>query len=368
MVWVWGLGIVAEVSSQRIGHQNMTGTRGEDLQTLCLSSDDDEALDGQRRIRKAFLRLSRIHHPDKGGTKEGFQKLSAAYYRLRVEEGQECGDVHNEPSGARAEEQRDDGSSGQEYYYHNFWQNEFHDFFHRHYYQEDSQEDEEEYFDEEEEFSQWEQSAFERSKAWSEHHKQQLKKGKDFRDRKAKGDADTCQFCGVNKPIKKQRAKSNGVNWEKYVQSINHSQFEAGEGYNTCWVCKTNHISVLTESMAKRKFAKKLENSTVFRDCKRAKYTFTQQPVTSLCEETRISEYYWYPDLEEAALDAGWKPHGQTKESVPWQPKNGKKRKVPTTPTISAVAVTPGSSARKKKRRCSEDGDKKPSAKRGLKF
>lgn len=61
-------------------------TRGEDLHTLGLSSEDDEAQDSQRKIRKAFLRLSRKHHPDKGGTNEGFQKLSEAYYRLRDEE------------------------------------------------------------------------------------------------------------------------------------------------------------------------------------------------------------------------------------------------------------------------------------------
>ena len=41
-----------------------TMTREEDLRMLGLSTEDDDAQDSQRRIRKAFLRLSSNHHPD----------------------------------------------------------------------------------------------------------------------------------------------------------------------------------------------------------------------------------------------------------------------------------------------------------------
>ncbi len=120
--------------------------------------------------------------------------------------------------------------------------------------------------------------------------------------------------------------------------------------------------------MAKTKFVKKLNGSSIFRELRRAKYTFRAQPATDLCEITRTSEYFWYPDVEKAALAAGWKPRGKQKESVPWWPKNLKKLKATTTPSTSVAAITPGSSTKRKKRRRSEEDDIKPRAKRGLKF
>jgi hypothetical protein len=48
-----------------------------------LSAEDGSAKNNSHiRIRKAFLRLSRTHHPAKGGSKEAFQALSAAYEHL----------------------------------------------------------------------------------------------------------------------------------------------------------------------------------------------------------------------------------------------------------------------------------------------
>lgn len=122
--------------------------------------------------------------------------------------------------------------------------------------------------------------------------------------------------------------------------------------------------------MAKTNFAKKLDGSSIFQELKHAKYTFTAQPTTALCEMTRTSEYFWYPDLEKAALAAGWKPRGKKKESVPWWPKNRVKLKsAPTTPSTLATTITPGSSRTKgTKRRRNEEDDRKPSAKRGLKY
>jgi len=46
-------------------------TRSEDLTTLGLSSTDDNADDRLTRLRKAYLKLSKTYHPDKGGSKEG---------------------------------------------------------------------------------------------------------------------------------------------------------------------------------------------------------------------------------------------------------------------------------------------------------
>ena len=334
-------------------------TRGEDLQTLGLS--DDEARN-PRRIRLAFLRLSKVTHPDKGGTNEGFQKLSEAYYRLRAENNQ-GGDRDEHPAGdASGEEQNyDDGFEGQsddDYDYYNFWQNEFFSFFRQSYYHAYTQSDD----DEEEDFHDWEQEAYERKKQWSQIHRQQLKTGVDFRDVKAKGKADACIFCGKNKPIKKKKAESNGVDWDSYVQSVT---LRPGKdfGYNTCWVCKSNHESVLTEAMAKNKFAKKLKNSSIFMELRSAEYTFTAQPRTDLYQgETRVSEYFWYPDLEAAALASGWKPRGKMKGSVPWQPKNRKVLPMTLTPKSSAI-ITPD---KKRKRPHNDDDDKKPSAKRKL--
>lgn len=336
-------------------------TRSEDLNTLGLSAE--EAHD-QKRIRKAFLRLSRVRHPDKGGTKEGFQKLSEAYYRLRDEDVQARSDDQDKYASSQDEGRSDEGPSWYDYEYQHFWYNEFFSFFRQYSY--DSNE-EYGYSDEEEQFYDWEQEAYERKKTWSKIHKQQLKAGIDFRDAKAKEASEACVFCGVNEPINKANALGNGIAWKQYLQSTKPRPGKE-EGYNTCWVCKTNHKSVITEKMAKNKFAKKLRNSSIFQELRRARYTFTAQPQTSLCPETLTSEYFWYPDLEPAALAAGWKPRGEQKDKVPWQPKH-RSLKARTTPSALAVAITPGSSSAKTmKRRRSGDDDKKPSAKRGLKF
>ena len=336
-------------------------TRSEDLHTLGLSSEDDEAQDSQRRIRKAFLRLSRTHHPDKGGSNEGFQKLSAAYYRLRDEGAQVERDVQDEDEDSDATEEHDDQSSSwEDYEFYNFWHQEFFNFFRQNSYEEY------EYSDVEDDFYSWEQEAYERKKAWSNIHKQKLKAGIDFRDSKANREKDACVFCGENKPIQLKEAKKNGIVWDEYVKSMRPRTGEE-DGYNTCWVCKAKHKSVMTEAMAKTKFAKKLNGSSIFRELRRAKYTFSAQPATDLCEFTRTSEYFWYPDVEKAALAAGWKPRGKQKESVPWWPKN-KKLKATTTPSTSVAAITPGSSTKRKKRRRSDGDDRKPSAKRGLKL
>jgi len=243
-------------------------TRHEDLHTLGLSSEDDEAQDSQLRIRKAFLRLSHTHHPDKVGTNEEFQNLSEAYYRLRDEEAQGGNDGQEEHEDSdSAEERSDQGSSWQDHGYYNFWQDEFFNFFRQYFYQDYG------YSDEEDDFYDWEQQAYERKKAMSNMHKQQLKAGVDFRDTKARKESDACVFCGDNKPINQRKAKKNGIEWDEYVESKRPRPGEE-DGYNTCWVCKTNHKSVMTQAMAKTNFAKNLDGSSIFQELRRAKYFY----------------------------------------------------------------------------------------------
>jgi hypothetical protein len=142
----------------------------------------------------------------------------------------------------------------------------------------------------------------------------------------------------VVKTSQSTRRRRSGVEWEEYVESTK-PRAEKEEGYNTCWICKTKHISVLTEAMAKMKFAKKLEDSSIFKELRRTEYTFTAQPKTGFCKELRTSEYFWYPDLEAAALAAGWK--------LAENKRNRKK----ITSTVAAT-VTPGSSTKKSKPKC----------------
>ena len=149
-----------------------------------------------------------------------------------------------------------------------------------------------------------------------------LKNNYDYRDRKGHDEELLCMFCGVNKGITQKDALTDGLQWKEYSSHPVH--------YRTCWTCKSNHVSVMTESMALQKFAKKLNVSTVktadgeshrvvFQQLRDGGRTFHHQPRTArFLEETRISEYFWYPDLELEALKLGWLPRGKMKEQVPW--------------------------------------------------
>jgi len=48
--------------------------------------------------------------------------------------------------------------------------------------------------------------------------------------------------------------------------------------------------------------------------------TFHYQP--NIGRLTLNSQYFWYPDLEEEALERGWKPRGKDKLLVPWKRKD----------------------------------------------
>ena len=157
--------------------------------------------------------------------------------------------------------------------------------------------------------------------------RENLKHNYDYRDRKSRTiDDEPCMFCGVNRGISKMDALTDGLHWEEYASHP--------ENYRTCWTCKSNHISVMTESMAIQKFAKKLSAPTVksadgethrfvFQQLRDKSCAFHHQPRTChYKEETRISEYFWYPDLEKEALNLGWLPRGKKKEQVPWTRKD----------------------------------------------
>jgi hypothetical protein len=121
-------------------------------------------------------------------------------------------------------------------------------------------------------------------------------------------------FFGKHAPISNKVAVASGLNWKEYTA---HSK-----GYQTCWNCKNKHVSVMSKSMALKKFAKKLdfstrtgvENHSVFVSLKLEGKLFHHRPVANLADRsTRSTEYFWYPDLEDRALDeGGWEP------KVPW--------------------------------------------------
>ena len=143
----------------------------------------------------------------------------------------------------------------------------------------------------------------------------------DYRDVKVRVNAFTvmCMFCGVNPAIIREEAIRNGLDWDEYVNSI---RVDGYRRHNSCWNCKTTHKSMCTENMARKKFAKKLDDA-VFVSLRMDGRTFHHQPVTNMTNEsTRNSEYFWYPDLERAALVRGWNPRGEMKNNVPWRRKD----------------------------------------------
>ena len=360
-------------------------TLAEDLGVLNLSPGDQ---DDPKKIRKAYLGLSRTCHPDKqGGSTEAFQRLSNAYGRLvhSEKDGQE---EASSPAAAKASGAADHHEQHAHSYaaYSDQWHRYYWDFFN------DYDEAQFDNFDcYEGEFEAWETSREERRKAWSRHHQDELRRGRDFRDKRAETGEPKCMFCGKNTPITKDEAISEGIDWEEYSNATRDDIHKDYPSYNTCWHCKTNHLSVLTESQACKKFAKKLNYHIkskrtgapyrpVFWKLKTLGRSFHHQPVTEMYDgPTRNSEYYWYPDLEREALARGWRPRGKLKDEVPWQRKDiSRDLVVHTSPAKrqrkgTAPMVTPTPLVIKRRRGDSDedggDGDRKPRAKpRKLKY
>lgn len=361
----------SKITKQHFTYMTLTST--EDLAVLGLAPGDE---DDPKKIRKAYLRLSRTCHPDKGGSTEAFQRLSNAYGRLvhPAEDGEE--EASSSAAAAKAPDHREHEDSNA-----NQWYGYYSEFFHDY---------DEEQFDNfdcyEGEFEAWETSQEERRKAWSRQHQYELRRGRDFRDKKAEAGEPKCMFCGENSPITKNEAISEGINWEE----LSHATREDVQ-YNTCWCCKTKHVSVLTESQACRKFAKKLNYQIkskrrgapyrpVFWKLKTLGRSFHHQPVTKMYDGPTVnSEYFWYPDLEREALARGWKPRGKMKDEVPWQRKDVSRDVVAHTSPAkrqrkrTAPMVTPTPLIIKRRRDDSDeddrDGDRKPRAKpRKLKY
>lgn len=331
--------------------------RDEALKVLELADSADGTA-----IRKQYLRLSKSRHPDKGGSKEAFQELVNAYEFLKSEAPKSAASKTPRPSSGKptsnkAPEPNTDSESSdtdeEEYYADGFGYYGFHYEFHRKY---DSSswgegEQEDDYF-----ADFFERSREKAKKEYARQRRENVKMGYDYRDELATG-GETCMFCGERTAITKEDAEDHGLNWKEYSAHP--------EGYRTCWACKNNQTSVMTECMATKKFAKKLdftwegpyggEYRPVFWLLRKGEQSFHHQPQTTRANgPTRNSVFYWYPDLEQEALARGWKPRGKKKEEVPWTRKD-RARKVPQTPNRRtkkrSTPVTPSPKRKRAKRR-----------------
>jgi curved DNA-binding protein CbpA len=292
-------------------------TRAEDLMVLELS----EGVTPQE-IRQKYKHLARRDHPDKGGSKEAFQRLSGAYERLSrpVDESSES-EAYEDQSPASNSYSAND----QDDFRSNFWYSHFYHFFQRRWnsgYEHDGDQSsgygDADDDDNDDHFDHWQEAT---RKAYARERQENLKRGYDYRDHDVSECGKVCMFCGLHAPISEESAKASGLNWEEYTAHP--------DGYKTCWDCKNNHISVMSQSMALKKFAKKLdfklesartgrEYYPVFFFLKLDQKSFHHQPVTRLTDgPTRNTEYFWYPDLVDRALAEGWTPR-EEKDEVPW--------------------------------------------------
>jgi curved DNA-binding protein CbpA len=298
-------------------------TRAEDLAVLEVSEGVSP-----KEIRQKYKKLARRDHPDKGGSKEAFQRLSDAYERLSQPREESSGSEAYEPHGPAGGSYRDDG---QDDFTSNFWYHHYYHFFQRRWnsrYDGDDADDDDDADhgsdgddddDDDDHFDHWHEAT---RKAYARERQENLKRGYDYRDYDVSEEGDTCMFCGLHAPIIKELAEASGLNWKEYTAHP--------DGYKTCWDCKNNHVSVMSKSMALKKFAKKLdftfesartgrEYNPVFFFLKLDGKSFHHQPVTKFTDgPTRNTEYFWYPDLEDRALAEGWKPRGKKKDEVPW--------------------------------------------------
>jgi hypothetical protein len=128
-------------------------------------------------------------------------------------------------------------------------------------------------------------------------YREDIKRGYDYRDSGVSEGDEACMFCGKHAPITKEAADASGLGWEEYIAHP--------KGYKTCWSCKNNHVSVMSKSMAHKKFSKKLDfkGKGIFFSLTHQGKSFLHQPVTKVTDRRiRSTEYFWYPDLEERAF------------------------------------------------------------------
>jgi len=176
-------------------------------------------------------------HPDKsGGSTEAFQKLSAAYEHLEKDDYSEKRPTQPSaparkrkaaaawPEPESPDEEKEKSSSSDDYSHEDENYRSYYDFFgtwggfHR------------EDFDEEDEatFRFWRRSEKQRRRDAAKKRREDIKKGYDYRDHRARGDGKSCIFCGVNEGITKEDALSSGLNWVEYNR---HPENSAPVGY-----------------------------------------------------------------------------------------------------------------------------------------
>ncbi|CAD7946904.1 unnamed protein product [Amoebophrya sp. A120] len=318
-------------------------TRADDLRTLGLPANGTTS--DTQAIKRAYHRLALTCHPDKGGKKEDFQKVFAAHERL-LKQDQACNFYGGTSSTATTSASSSSSSSrqppgstasfsssfatGTSAGWH-FDPDEHNHHFDRHcqfFAQFLSRHSNDFYFFDGAGFDEFDSWDREDRRVYARQRAENVKNHYDKRDRKPKREsaftkngnlrknrttpaqqlASCCQFCpDENNPkegITARSATSHGLNWHQYSS---HPQ-----RLRTCWACKSAHISVMTEKMARVRFARKLDDPSgaVFARLRRENKFFTHTPQLS-DRNTRTSTFFWVPDLEAAALQLGWKPRGE---------------------------------------------------------
>ena len=326
--------------------------RAEDLATLGLSGT---AAPTESEIKKAYFKAVLIHHPDKGGRKEDFQRLVNAFERLSG-----TASMPSPSSGAPQRAQRQgqppqagpssgfrgaappphgcghDSDSDNDSQWYNCRSRCFHS---------DSDTDSEWYDDHFGFFRNfftgpfWRGAAsgsdagFAHFSAWAQDKAKRraanVKAGYDHRDVKLAGGRPprtgrppraVCTTCRTNAAISKQDARASGVDW---------GLCSGHPRYKTCWACKNRHASVLTQAMAVKKYPVLRAAQDVFQKLRQQRKYFPHRPVAEGVAYTRESWYYWAPDLEEEARARGWRPRGAPGGPRPEPPKCPRPRPTP---------------------------------------
>eukprot|EP00391_Amoebophrya_sp_Ameob2_P000674 CAMPEP_0179009984 /NCGR_PEP_ID=MMETSP0795-20121207/16560_1 /TAXON_ID=88552 /ORGANISM="Amoebophrya sp., Strain Ameob2" /LENGTH=367 /DNA_ID=CAMNT_0020705211 /DNA_START=218 /DNA_END=1320 /DNA_ORIENTATION=- len=251
-------------------------------------------------IRKAYFQLSLKRHPDKGGTKESFQKLSAAYERLTADDPASAYPCTPPAQGTKrtgknyGKDYASRPSAGPWSSGHQRQGPDYFKFF-RNYFANAGRSWGWDYFDA------WEQEAREEQAAYARQRAENVKNHYDYRDKlytgaktkAGKPKDERCSFCKENAGISKRSANKHGLNYDQYAKTSRH---------RTCWACKNAHKSVMTENMARK-------NRSSDRPLPWDAFTrlphFSHTPESARAMWTpRTSTYYWVPDLEREAARA----------------------------------------------------------------
>jgi curved DNA-binding protein CbpA len=270
-------------------------------------------------LRKAYFHAAKKHHPDKGGSKEEFQKVQAAYESLQDSTAPESTaetayDFSSPPSGKtrsydHGESDEDDNFTGESYEFYEFWWSNIFASFGAGY----SSNEDEQY----ERFS----NAYKKTaKERREERKDNVKNRFDWRDttatipkkRKQNEVGQQCSFVGkdgkrcTQAGITQLDARDSGLNWDQYSQ---HPDVSAGV-LATCWACKNAHETVMTQKQAEKKFCilkQQAESQAtadrynpVFSGLRKEGKSFEHTPNRSGAA-TRKNVYYWVKDLQDLA-------------------------------------------------------------------